>query len=208
MAVGINDIAIVQAIVVIKFLQSLYPALYLSFPSRNIFNMSSESNKIWMHFSGCDCLKSILISSGYDNQQSLKCLNDTSLIKLEKYVGKHHWITEKLSCDHAISYKTSSKFEFLPGHKALLLDWCQTQCQTEDPAEDFISSIKSHPAFSIILRELITNELNNYGKPANSRRFSQILIDFSIYIYIMAGKACYEVLCANLPFPKAGTVCK
>lgn len=161
-----------------------------------------------MCFPGCECVKFILTESGYENRLSLKRLNDPELIKLEEYVGQNHWITEKLRCDHAKVYQTSTKFAFLPGHRALLLDWCQNLGQNESKIDEIEEFIKNNSASSPILRELISNELSNYGKPSQSRRFSRVLVDFSIYLYIMSGKACYEVLCANLPLLKAGTVRK
>lgn len=168
----------------------------------------SESDNIWINFPGCECVKSILINSGYDNWYSLKCLNDTLLVKVEENVGQNRWITEKLCCEHAKQYHTAKKFEFLPGHSTMLLDWCQNLSQNRSKTDEIKSFITKHPAFSPILREILSNALSNYEKPSNTRRFSQNVIDFSIYMYIMSGKACYEVLSANLPLPKAGTVRK
>lgn len=169
-----------------------------------------SSDEIWKNFPGCECLKKILINSGYDNIPSLMCINGEQLTNLEKHVKENRWMTEELTCEHVKSYGKSIEFKFLPGHRVTLLDWCQNKCNVplDVPTIETSAFTVEHAAFSPIVREIIANALSNHQKPANSHRFSQILMDFSIYIYIMAGKACYEILCANLPLPKSGTVGK
>lgn len=160
-------------------------------------------DKIWNDFPGCECLKLILINSGYDNLASLNCINCDSLTKLEDDIEKNRQIVENLTCDHKNIYLERDTFQFLPGHRALLIEWCKNQLK--DHQDDLFN--KNHPAFSTILSEIIGSALNNYNKSANSHRYSEVLVDFSIYLYIMAGKACYETLSLNLPIPKAGTIC-
>lgn len=65
-----------------------------------------------------------------------------------------------------------------------------------------------HPAFSAILRELISSALTNFNRDPKGRKYSEILFDFAIYMYILAGKASYEVMCGNLPLPQVTTICK
>lgn len=89
------------------------------------------------------------------------------------------------------------------GHRAVILDWCQNKLN-EQPSDDTFS-IKD-VSFSPILREMIISASSNYHKTPNAHRFSKLLMDFSVYMYIMAGKATYDILCANLPLPKSGTV--
>lgn len=162
-------------------------------------------SKFWNDFPCCVCLKSVLINFGYDNISSLMCINDEELTKLEKYVEEDRSITKEITCEHAKSYGTSTQFKFLPGHRAVLLDWCQNKLHSDEENSTF--TIKN-AAFSPILRETIASALSNHSKPPNTHRFSKLLMQFAIYIYIMAGKACYEILCANLPLPKSGTVSK
>lgn len=169
-----------------------------------------SSDKIWKNFPGCECLKSFLINSGYDNIPSLMCINNNEQLEnLEKYIEENRWLTEKLSCEHVKSYGTLTKFQFLPGHRAIILNWCQNKLVPNNETLDETSTFKlGDAAFSPILREIIASALSNHQKPPNSHRFSQLLMDFSIYTYIMAGRACYDILCANLPLPKSGTVGK
>lgn len=159
--------------------------------------------KVWTNFEGCNCLKLILINVGYDNVASLKCINGELLNDVEKHVEKNNHVLQSLTCEHKNRY-LGEKFEFLPGHRALILDWCQNRLTNS--LEDTFN--KNHPAFSPILCEIIGSALDNHDRPKNRHRFSQILVDFSIYLFIMAGKSCYETLSANLHLPKAVTICK
>lgn len=170
--------------------------------------MSEIQDKIWLNFPCCKCVKSILIRSGYDNFYSLRCLNDAQLVEVEKYVEQKRSILENLSCEHANQYRTSTKFQFLPGHHASITNWCKALSQNQSKANDIEAFIAQNDAFSPLLRDLISSALSNYGKQKNSRRYSKNLIDFSIYMYIMSGRACYEILCANLPLLQAGSVRK
>lgn len=160
---------------------------------------------IWCNFSGCSCLQYILIDTGYDNVASLKCINDNLINELESYVDKNREnILQRLNCKHKDAYINQNRFEFFPGHRALLLDWCQNDMKN-------ISTLtfnEKHPSFTPILKEIIDSALKNYKQSVNRHRYSEILIDFSIYLFIMAGKACYETLSANLHLPKSGTICK
>lgn len=163
-----------------------------------LHKMNSNIDNIWIDFPGCECLKLFLINSGYDSLSSLKCINSVLLVELEQYVGENRWMMENLNCSNITVYEKQDKFNFLPGHRTLLLDWCQNGLKN-------ISSetvTYKHPAFPPILRELINCALSNHMEPPNSRRFSEKLMSFAVYLYIMAGKACYETICANLLFQK------
>lgn len=168
-----------------------------------------SSDKIWNGFPGCVCLKSILIECGFDNIPSLMTINDGEIRNLEEYIGNNRSITEKLTCDHSKSYGassgTSNKFQFLPGHRAILLDWCQNTLHAPSSVHNNTFTMED-PAFSPLLRAMIGSARSLHGTPPNTHRFPPLLIDFSIYTYIMAGRACYDVLCANLPLPKTGTI--
>lgn len=139
-----------------------------------------------------------------------KCLNE-----LEEHVNENRQILgqiiQSLDCDHANLYGALKRFQLLPGHRALFLSWCEIQRQSLDQiehAENSRESLLNNPAFSIILVEIIRSALNNHTKSPNARRFSKLLMNFCIYLYIMAGKACYELISANLPIPKAKTIRK
>lgn len=172
-------------------------------------------DNIFLEFPGCDCLKLILINSGYDNLSSLKCINQERLNELEKHIDKNREnfeaSLEVLTCDHKNRYLEQKTFQFLPGHSAVMLDWRQNEIQNrvQDEVQNKTKTVnKEHPAFTRILKEIIASALTNHTKTANLHRFSEILMDFSIYLFITAGRSCYETLSANLPLPQAGTICK
>lgn len=167
-------------------------------------------NQIWDSFPGCECLKYILINCGYDNIASLKLIDNENIRDLEEYVKKNRssLTLENLECAHKNRYLETRKFEFLIGHKALLIDWCKNYLNDPDnlaPKDVFIGN---HSSFSVILRELVYSAVSNEHKNATNHRYSDKLMDFCIYLFIMSGKACYEFMSANLPIPKAGTICK
>lgn len=164
-----------------------------------------SSDKVWDDFPGCVCLKSILIQSGFDNAASLMCINDTHIENVEKFVEENRSLVEEMKCGHANSYSSMNQFKFLPGHRAILLDWCQNKLKSDAESKKFTVE---NAAFSPILREILESALTNHHKPKNAHRFSKLLMEFSIHVYIMVGKASYEILCANLPLPKSGTVGK
>lgn len=187
----------------------------------SVFSMvfSTENlDRIWNNFSGCKCLKSILIRSGFENIASLKLINSETLINLEKYVESNRSITDDITCEHSKAYATTSSttsatstlckswFKFLPGHWAILLDWCQNSLKNDIPDIRTNEFKVDNPAFSPLFRELISDALYNHQKPDNSYRFSKLVMEFSIYIYIMGGRASYDILCANLPLPKTGAI--
>lgn len=170
------------------------------------------SEKIWKNFPCCECIKSFLIKSAFDNIASLMCINDEVITKLEEHIDKNRWMIDGLTCRHVELYRsslaTSSKFEFLLGHRAPLLYWCQNDLKSVERELERGTFTLEDEAFTSILREMVTSALSNHKKPPNTHRFSQLLMDFAIYVYIMAGRACYEVISENLPLPKAGTVGK
>lgn len=139
-------------------------------------------------------------------------LDGNHLNEIENYVKHQHLENLDLNCDHVELYKQQEKFTILSGHRALLLNWCQNiqvQGQNNEPTEpSFETFILNHPAFTPIMRVIFLTTLRNHKKSANARRFPDVLMNFSIYIYIMAGKASYEIICANIPLPKAGTISK
>lgn len=160
---------------------------------------------LWKTFPGCVCAKKILIESGYDNKCSLLCLNEDKLNELEDQIGRDGRMPIRgLRCDHSNIYDGQQKFKILLGHRLLILKWCHDLIEGEDSSNETFKI--NHPAFSQIMVEIIHSALTNHNKTRNIRRFSDLLMQFSIYLYIMAGKACYEIICANLPLPKANTI--
>lgn len=163
-----------------------------------------QANNSWNNFDGCNCLKEILQQSGFDSPEFLVGITELQLNQLEVDINRDRTIVEniKTECVHIKNYKNDQNFKFLPGHRFLILKFSQ------NPVQEVKNRTFEHPSFSILLQSLIQTALNNYEKPSTNKRYSELLTDFAIYVYIMAGKACYEVISANLPMPSANTICK
>lgn len=150
-------------------------------------------------------MKHILIECGYDNIYSLKLINDDKLNALEMEMNTHPQVIQSFNCTHSKVYKSQPKFKILLGHRTLLLHWIQNLSQTENQSSERSIDI-DHPALSKIMSEILRCFLANHNKPPNNRRFSELVMNYSIYLYILAGKACYEIICENLPLPKVSTI--
>lgn len=160
-----------------------------------------------MSFPGCQCLKHLLIECGFDNVFTLKMISETHLSELENYINPiRQSLLNGLNCNHASNYMNQSIFKFLPGHRIILLNW-PAQIQIDSNRTNEMFSV-DHPAFSPVLRETIIYALKNYNKDPKNRQFSDLLSQFSIYMYILAGKASYEMISANFHLPKVPTICK
>lgn len=169
-----------------------------------------------------ECIKQILSASGYDNEISIQYLKEVDLGLIEEYLNRPMMrsVIDSLTCCSSEIYKSQEKFQILPGHRAYILNLShQMHLKRQNYLEvlantttssglDFKERAKNEPAFSCLLKEFITNSMNNFKKIPNSRRYSEIVQDFSTYIYILCGRYCYEVISKNLPMPQVSTVCK
>lgn len=163
-------------------------------------------NNLWRTFPSCDCLKQMLLKCGFDSPEYLKgVVKVDELTELEKYIDQDRTILNFPVCLHKETYANQKTFKFLPFHRILILNWSANA----DTCSNSIDSISiEHPALSPVLREMIRAALSNYKKLPTNNRYPDLLMDFAMYLYIMAGKASYEVICANIPIPKAGTIRK
>lgn len=183
------------------------------------------------------CVKQILIRCGFDNLMSIEALCESDIDNIENYVNKKLCGAFNFECCHSTTYLEDIKngrFEFVPGHKSLILNLKKeiTSAKTLQvlpqsdlesnfwvELEDIIERVKKvtkglakgeqiEPALSNILSEFIKTAITNSNKTKNQYRYSDIIQDFATYIYILSGRHCYEVISANLPMPAATTVCK
>lgn len=170
-----------------------------------------------------ECIKRILSECGYDNEISLRELKEVDLDKIEEYLDKpmmRTTIINSLSCCYSEIYKAQEKFKLLPGQRIYILNISrQMQLKQEQNLEmmanitpisglSFMEQAQNEPAISFLLKEFIISSMNNFKKMSNSRRYSEIIQDFSTYIYILCGRYCYEVISRNLSMPQASTICK
>lgn len=152
-------------------------------------------------------MKEILCKNGFDSQEYLDGSTEEQLDSFEESISpnKKRFGDVSVQCEHLDLYNDQSQmFKFLPGYRMFLLDSSKSihsSSSTPSSNQPF-----EHPAFPILLRNMIKTALNNHGKSVQNNRYPELLMDFAIYIYIMAGKACYEVIFANLPLPSAVTI--
>lgn len=68
-----------------------------------------------------NCVKTLLISSGFDTNSSLYNLNENTIVGIEQYFSTNKDEIAQLNCCYSDEYKKLDKFQFLPGHKTLIL---------------------------------------------------------------------------------------
>lgn len=84
------------------------------------------------------CIKNLLIASGYSKLMSLAEIDEEKLRKIEDHVNGHMDLVKSLICCHSKDYKNQTNFEFLPGHKATILG-----------IKDKITQMKATGAFTL-----------------------------------------------------------
>lgn len=60
--------------------------------------------------------------------------------------------------------------------------------------------------YSIILQEIIQSANQNIDMPGSAHRYSEKLKYFSIYLYMLCGKLCYETLYLNFSIPAPSSI--
>lgn len=68
-----------------------------------------------------NCVKSILIASGYETITSLTRINSFEIQAIEEYVKQNCDILKDFQCCANEIYKNQETFRFLPGHRAIIM---------------------------------------------------------------------------------------
>ncbi|XP_055308257.1 uncharacterized protein LOC129572338 [Sitodiplosis mosellana] len=175
-------------------------------------------------------LKLLLWQCGYDCMLSVKQITNETLDKLEKYIEKNKNkilckviadLDELKYCDDSLSaYKDQDVFEFLPGHRIILLglrdniEYMQSHA-LNDGLKGFdklmtnagTNVVHEHTGeYSVILTELLKTAKNNSNKSKHAYQYNDIVRYFSTYIFLLCGRTCYETLSKNLPIPSTKTI--
>lgn len=162
--------------------------------------MASEEN-LWKNFEDFlgyqlpEQIKHSLNISAFNNELALSQLTFERVLEIEKYVSQNG----------------SPNFRFLPGHKSLLLglpDKIDKYSIWREKYRSTTTDILQSSNVSFIMKELVRTALSNSNVDPKRRRYSDAMKNFAIYLYMMCGKAAYEVLSNNFPFPQPSTVCK
>lgn len=161
--------------------------------------MDSKDN-LWKRFENFlgyqlpELVKHSLEKSAFDNELALSQLSAETLLEIEEYVSQE-----------------SPNFKFLPGHRALLLSLPSKIHQYSIWKQKYTPSttdILESPNVSFIMKELVRTSLSNCNVDPKRRRYSDSIKNFAMYLYMMCGKAAYEVLSNNLPFPQSSSICE
>lgn len=163
-----------------------------------------------------ECVKEILNANGFTSELSLMSINAEVLQNIEDFTNENLEDTiHGLICCHSDTYKSQvieKQFNFLPGHKALILQIAKNLDENRQKILDKTSSISQIdamagiPALSNILKEVVVNAMKNFLQPPTQNRYSETMKYFSMYIYMICGKKSYEVLQANLKLPAVSTI--
>lgn len=90
---------------------------------KNFQTKKNTTNKFWKTFQNFlgntipDFIVNILTSAGYDSALSIVDLNESDILIIQDYVSNK---APHLAQEH-VAYANTEKFEFLPGHKKLVL---------------------------------------------------------------------------------------
>lgn len=151
------------------------------------------------------CVKSILSVSGYDTFASIKNISVKSILEIQQHISLHSRQTiAELNCCHCEFYQSQEQFEFLPGHKDLIL--ALPSFNFNDP--QMSTSVHTQEnKFSFIMQNMIDTAKEAVNK-LKIYKYSDIIKYFATFVFLLCGRSCYEFLNSNLPLPSTKTVCK
>lgn len=164
-------------------------------------------NELWNNFQSFvkisipTIIIEILIASGYNDPFLLSGMTEKEIKSIEIFVSDNsHTLCER--------YSNLKPFVFLPGHKKLLMGLAKKAEEYELKHKPSMKKIDdwNQSNTPVLMKKLIKSMHENSNTPRH--RYSDTIMDFALYIYMVAGKSAYEVLCANLPLPQVSTVCK
>lgn len=169
-------------------------------------------------------LKLLLLKTGYDSLLSIKQISTDTIEDIQQYIQRKknqifsEIFTELNHFDNtdqvASGYEEQEVFEFLPGHRTILLSLRSNirnmQLQAVDQMEigGAQGSEESIEKYSVILRELIKTADQYLNKSKHAYQYNDIVKFFSTYVFLLCGRVCYETLNKNLPIPSTKTICK
>lgn len=132
-------------------------------------------------------------------------INQDVIREMEIFINSNRNLLQTLECSHKQIYEKQSPFAFLTGHK-MLLSSLPEYIKSWKHEDERHESSQNHPHLSSVLNAMLEAAVRNANLTPNNYRYSKLLMDFAIYIFLIGGKSCYKILCNNLPLPKIPTI--
>lgn len=155
------------------------------------------------------CIRTILSGCGYDNAISIKLLDEDKIIEVEAFIEKSCGeMLKNLSCCVSDVYQNIHPFRFVPAHKNIILDFRKALSHNLKNSEENDCIEPCFEYCSTLLKKLIQESKKNARKVPTQYRYDDIIKYFSIYVYMVCGKAGYDILSHNLPIPKRVSIRK
>lgn len=157
------------------------------------------------------CIKVVLGLCGFNTLISLSDITYSDITKIEECISENfsESITQ-LKCCYSEYYKshiiTHQNFKLLPGHAALLVILPQYIKEYRQAYQKKVSDLNGR--YSLFLNELIQTAEENRFKSSNQASYSDTVRYFAMYIFLLCGRACYDMLQSNLPIPSTPTIRK
>lgn len=158
------------------------------------------------------CIQETLTACGYSSLLSLKSISKECIALIDEHVNLNcRDLVQNLTCCHAEDYKNQHTFQLLPGHRQFILEMAKTigqhyKNEHHSEYEQLTKAIESHSSLSVLMKELLKTALRNGQHMKNKAQYSDIVRYFATYIFIMCVRACYTVLCKNLPLPSISSI--
>lgn len=144
-----------------------------------------------------NCLKQFLSVCAYDSISSIQNINSESIREIESHMNTCLESVQQLDCCHSNAYKSQTAFKLLPGHKDFLLSMSTYKHANSEQRSKFP-----------VLNAMIRNSFQNATCHKNHATYDDFMRYFATYVFLTAGRSCYEFLRANLGLPSTKTVCK
>lgn len=111
------------------------------------------------------CVKELLMKCAYDTLSSLLQINPNTLRNIESFLNNHKMFITQLKCCYHEHYKSLDIFEFLPGHKEIILAIPSQiqQMKQMKSKRNVQSKYKSTPSDSDLKSSLVT-KLTKYAQ--------------------------------------------
>lgn len=148
-----------------------------------------------------NCVKKVLTACGYDTFSSIRGITNESILDIEKVINDSFRATvDSFNCSHAHFYMNQTQFKFLPGHADFLRGISTYTFTVKDPVE------QSTTEYQTILQAMLDNLRHSTGKIR--AKYNELIRNFATYVFLKAGRSCYEFLQSNLPLPSTKTICE